>query len=112
MRLLGDRLLISPLPDQEQTSGGIILPMAQTGDVRHYWRVEQVGPGKRDKKGELQAPEFAVGDLVVTPLHFSHTTLEDGSGWKIVDCEQVIGKLAAAEFVPEILPTEAPASPI
>ncbi len=103
MKLLGDRILIAPLPDQEKTAGGIILPQAQVGDVRYYWRVEQVGPGKRDKSGELKAPEFTVGDLVVTPLHFSHTTLEDGSGRKIVDCEQIIGKLVAAAFVPELV---------
>jgi co-chaperonin GroES (HSP10) len=103
MRILGNRLLLSPLPARETSPGGILLPQAQTGDVMHYWRVEAVGTGKRLKHGELVPPEFAVGDLVITPLHFSHTTLEDGTNRKIVDCDQIEGKLVEEGFQPTIV---------
>jgi co-chaperonin GroES (HSP10) len=91
-RIIGDRVLLSPLPPQEKTLTGLFLPQAQQGDVMYYWRVDQVGEGKRGKDGELVPPAFAVGELVITPLHFTHTTIEDGTNRKLVDCEQIVGK--------------------
>jgi len=86
MRLLGDRLLLSPLPVQERSAGGIVLPQGQAGDVMMWWKVDQLG-------SKFSKPEVKVGDTVVTPLHFTHTTLEDGSGRKIVDSDQIHGML-------------------
>ena len=97
-RILGDRLLLSPLPPVERTSGGIIMPQGQAGDVMNYWRVEQVGEGKRNKAGELIPPDFKVGDIIITPLYHEHVTLEDGSKRKLVDVEQIVGKF---EDVPD-----------
>lgn len=91
-RILGDRVLLSPLPPVEKTSGGIIMPQGQAGDVMHYWRVEAVGEGKRDKDGLLVPLEVKVGDIVVTPLYHDHVTLEDGSHRKLVSVDQIIGK--------------------
>ena len=96
MRLLGDRLLLAPLPDRVQSEGGIILPQGQVGDVRYFWKVEAIG--------EKPNPDLVVGDTVVTPLYFDHVTLEDGTGRKIVKADQIIAKLEA--------PTEAPANPV
>lgn len=93
IRILGDRVLLTPLPVQTISAGGIMLPQGQTGDKMMYWRVDQIGTGKVDKKGNRSAPEFNVGQTVVTLLYFSHHTLEDGSGRKIVDCEHVIAKV-------------------
>jgi co-chaperonin GroES (HSP10) len=84
MKILGDRALIIPLPVQERTPTGIFLPQGQAGDVMHYWRVEQVS-------AKWSKPEVAVGDTVITPLHISHHTLDDGR--KIVDADQFIGML-------------------
>jgi co-chaperonin GroES (HSP10) len=83
-RILGDRLLISPLPEKEFSDGGIVLPRGQVGDVKQLWRVEQLGEGNACK-------DFSLGQTVITPLHFSHFTLEDGTGRKIVDCDQIVG---------------------
>jgi co-chaperonin GroES (HSP10) len=91
MKLLGDRLLISPLPVQQRSEGGMFLPQGQVGDAKLWWRVEAVGPGARNKHGVVRPVEFAVGDTVLTPLHFTHTTLEDGT--KIVECDQIIARL-------------------
>jgi len=82
MRILGDRLLLSPLPVKTKSDGGIHLPDGQAGDKMVYWRVEQTGSKVKDDC-------FHPGVIVLTPLYFSHTTLEDGSGRKIVDCNQI-----------------------
>ena len=104
MKILGDRLLLSPLPDREVSAGGIILPMAQTGDVRNYWKVDSVGTGRRNKRGEVIPLDFAPGDIVVTALYMDHTTIEDGSNRKIVGTDQIIAKL---DPVPEVPPATA-----
>ena len=93
MRILGDRLLLSPLPVQEISNGGIHLPAAHVGDFKMFWKVDEVGPGLRNKRGEIVPPEFKVGDTVITPLHFSHFTMEDGTERKIVTCDQILGIL-------------------
>ena len=90
MRLLGNRLLLSPLPVKEFSDGGIVLPQGQVGDKKMLWRVDQVGPGIVRKSGVNPMAEFEVGQTVVTPLFFSHHTLEDGTGRKIIDCDQVV----------------------
>jgi co-chaperonin GroES (HSP10) len=99
MKLLGDRLLISPLPVREKSEGGIILPQGQAGDVKHYWRVDQVGTGKRGKDGEFVPLDFSVGDIIVTALYHDHTVLEDGTDRRIVGTDQIIAKL---ETVPDL----------
>lgn len=99
MRILGNRLLLAPLPPREQSAGGIILPQGQAGDVMYFWKVDAVGAGKALKNGDIPVNEFSVGDTVITPLYFDHTTLEDGTKRKIVGCEQIVGKL---ETVPDL----------
>lgn len=99
MRILGDRLLLRPLPAQEKSAGGIVLPQGQAGDVMYYWRVEAVGAGRRNKKGEIVPMDFAVGDIVITALYHDHTVLEDGTQRRIVGSEQIIGKL---ETLPDL----------
>lgn len=91
-RILGDRVLLSPLPAVEKTEGGIIMPQGQAGDVMLYWRVEKVGEGKPGKDGQLQPMKVKVGDIVITPLYHDHVTLEDGSNRKLVGVDQIIGK--------------------
>jgi len=102
MRILGNRVLISPLPVREVSEGGIVLPQAQVGDVMQHWKVEQVGSGHRGKDGELVPPEFTPGDLIITPLHFSHHSMEDGSGWKIIEAAEIIGKFEPDAPVPDV----------
>ena len=68
------------------SDGGIHLPAAQVGDKKQWWRIEQLGT-------RVSKPELQVGDTVVTPLHFSHFEFDDGSGWKIVDTDQIHGMI-------------------
>lgn len=83
MRILGNRVLLEPLPQATQSSGGIHLVERYQDDKMQY-RVAGIGTGKRIPE------EIAVGDCVLTPLYFDHTTLEDGTGRKIVGVEQLI----------------------
>jgi len=93
MRILGNRVLLSALPTREQTSGGIILPMERADDKKMWWRIDQIGTGKPSEKSFHLLGELRVGQTVGTPLFFDHTTLEDGSGRKIVGVDQLVAVL-------------------
>ncbi len=86
MKILGDRVLISPLPVQERSAGGIVLPLGQAGDFMQWWRVESLGTGKT-------CAELSIGQTVLTETRTTHTTLEDGTGRKIMGTDQIIAKV-------------------
>jgi co-chaperonin GroES (HSP10) len=92
IRVLGNRILLNPIPAQEQSVGGIILPQSQ-GDKKLWWTIAQLGTGRPGKNGVNPLDELRVGQSVCTPLFFTHTTLEDGSERKIVDVDQLIAVL-------------------
>lgn len=91
MKILGNRLLVSALPVQETSDGGIILPFGQPGDKKLWWRVEGVGthqpkPGKLRPHG-TSASDYHVGQVICLNNAFTNTTLPDGR--KIVDTQYV-----------------------
>jgi len=90
MKILGNRVLVSPLPVQERSTGGVILPQAQAGDFMQWWRVEILGTGK-------PCAELAIGQTVLTESRTTHETLHDGR--KIFSMDQIIAKL---ETVPDL----------
>src|SRR6267378_6317391 len=90
MKILGDRLLVSPLPVQERSSGGIVLPQGQAGDFMQWWKIESLGTGKT-------CADLAVGQTVLTETRTTHETLDDGR--KIMGTDQIIAKL---ETIPDL----------
>ena len=102
MRILGNNCLLEALPAQERTAGGIVLLPENITDKKQFWRVLAVGPGRRNKKGVLIAPEFAVGQVVITPLHFSHYEFDDATRNKIVDCDHIEARFEDAAVTPDI----------
>ena len=84
MKLLGNRLLVAPLPVKEFSDGGIVMPRGQAGDFMQWWTIERLGTGHR-------CSDFAVGQTVLTQLHSTHETLDDGR--KILGTDQVIAFL-------------------
>lgn len=90
MKILGNRLLIAPLPVQEKSDGGIFLPQAPVGDVKQWWRVEAVGTHEPKRDGRLRqhgtsAADYHVGQVVCLNNAYTNSTLPDGR--KIVDTQ-------------------------
>ena len=102
MRILGNNCLLEALPAQERTAGGIVLLPENVTDKKQFWRVLAVGLGRRNKKGVLIAPDFAVGQTVITPLHFSHFTFDDRPNQKIVDCDHIEARFEDEVATPDI----------
>jgi len=82
--------ILEPLPVLEKTATGIFLPQGQAGDYVMNYKVVRMGANPLSKKGNEIPQDFGVGDLVISPLNFSHTTLDNGH--KIVAFDQIIAK--------------------
>ena len=64
LRPLADRVLVKRAKEEEKTSGGIILPETAQ-QKQEMGEVVAVGPGKKDKDGNLVAPAVEVGNTVM-----------------------------------------------
>lgn len=92
MRLRGNHVLLEPLPQKAATEGGIFFAERYRDD-RMQFRVLVVGDGRRSKKGVRIPIELEVGDCVLTPqIHGNKFAYEDGSGWIIIEADEIIGK--------------------
>src|SRR3546814_4125624 len=63
-RPLHDRVAIRRIEEDEKTAGGIIIPDTAK-EKQSQGEVLAVGPGARNEKGELIAPDVKVGDVVL-----------------------------------------------
>lgn len=94
MKILGNKVLLSPLPPKQVlTAGGLFVHPSYMDDALQ-WRVLAVGPGQfyRGKKGQrvFLSPEVAPGDRVLCDTGLGGVALADGS-W-IVDARQIAMK--------------------
>lgn len=64
LKPLGDRLVITPLEGDEQTSSGIYLPESAK-EKPQQGTVVAAGPGARDEDGKRIAMDVSVGDIVL-----------------------------------------------
>jgi chaperonin GroES len=64
LRPLGDRVVIEPLEEDQMTASGIVLPETAK-EKPQRGTVVAVGPGARDKDGNLVPMDVKVGDIVL-----------------------------------------------
>lgn len=64
IRPLGERVVIKPLPKEEVSKGGIVLPDT-VKEKPQEGEIIAVGPGKLSEEGKRIAMEVKVGDKVV-----------------------------------------------
>jgi len=62
---LSDHVLIEPIKEEEKTRAGILLPDTAEKEKPEQGRVVAVGPGKKDKTGNVIALEVKIGDKVL-----------------------------------------------
>jgi co-chaperonin GroES (HSP10) len=81
-RVLGNRVILKPLPQAQQSAGGIAYPQQYRDDNKTF-EVIAVGPGEwvRNKKKKLvfKPMEVKPGDKVLADLYSDHTILDDGT---------------------------------
>lgn len=81
-QLLGNRVLLKPLPKPVQSAGGILIPQQYQDDSKLY-EVVAVGPGEwrknKKKKMVFHPMEVKPGDKVLAELYHDHLILDDGT---------------------------------
>lgn len=87
MKLLGNRVLLEPLPLKVFSPGGILFTQIWQDDEKQY-RVLAVGPGRKLKNGTVVPPEVKPGDYVLAELYGEHIKLPDGR--RIIDAKDIL----------------------
>ena len=64
LRPLGDRLVVSPIEEEEKTALGIVLPETAK-EKPQKGEVLAVGPGRKDDQGKVIPMDIKVGDKVL-----------------------------------------------
>jgi chaperonin GroES len=83
LKPLADRVIIKPLPAEEKTKGGIIVPdTAKEKPV--MGEVIAAGPGKRGDDGKLVPMEVKVGDKVLYGKYSGTEVTVDGEEYLIM----------------------------
>lgn len=77
LKPLGDRLVVRPIEQDEQTSSGLFLPETAK-EKPQQGRVEAAGPGARADSGERTAMEVSVGDTVLYAKYAGTSIKIDG----------------------------------
>lgn len=90
LKLLGNSVLLGPIPQEQQSPGGVhYAPNFQ--DDRKRYRVVAVGPGRRTKRGVLVPPECAPGDNCIVEMDLAGSRpIEDGTGRVVVDAGSIL----------------------
>lgn len=82
MKLLGNRILVKPEPQQKQTSGGIMLAEAYN-DNQMYYRVVAVGT-------KVTEPLLKPGARIITHAYQSRVSDLDGTDHRVIEADQVM----------------------
>jgi chaperonin GroES len=88
---LGDRVVIKPLPQEEVTKGGIVLPDT-VKEKPQEGKVIAVGPGKVAEDGSRVAMEVKVGDTVVYAKYAGTEIKESGDDLIILRESDILAK--------------------
>ena len=89
---LGDRILIKRLEEEEQVSGGIIIPDTAKEKPQEA-EVVAVGPGRRGDDGDLIAMDVQPGQRVLVGKYAGNEIEVDGEEYVILSEDDVLGIL-------------------
>ena len=89
---LGDRILIKRLEENEQVSGGIIIPDTAKEKPQEA-EVVAVGPGRRGEDGDLIALDLQAGQKVLVGKYAGNEIEVEGEEFVILSEDDVLGIL-------------------
>ena len=90
---LGDRIVVRPLENDEETTGGGIIIPDTAKEKPQEGEIVAVGPGKLLDSGERQTPAVAVGDKVLYGKYAGTEIKYGGEDLLIVREDDILAKL-------------------
>mgnify|MGYP003907581089 CR=1 FL=1 len=95
LKPLGDRVVVQPIEQEEQTSLGIFLPDTAK-EKPQQGEVVAVGPGAPDEKGKVQPLDVKAGDFVLFGKWSGTEVKLDGEDLLIMKESDILGVLEGA----------------
>lgn len=89
LKPLGNRVLAQRLEAEETVKGGIILPDSAKKKPETA-RVIAVGPGKREKEGNITPVEVKVGDIILMDKYSGQEVTLQDEEYIIVKADDII----------------------
>ena len=89
LKPLSDRVVVRRVDSESVTAGGIVIPDAAT-EKADQGTVLAVGPGKRNKDGQVIALDVAVNDRVLFGKFAGQTVKVDGEELLILKEEDIL----------------------
>ena len=90
LKLMGDRILVKRLAEEEKTASGIIIPDAAK-ERPQMGLVVETGPGKTLKNGKVLRLEVKKGDQVIFPKYAGSEYKLKGEEHLIMHEEDLLG---------------------
>ena len=94
-RPLHDRVLVRRVEEDARSAGGIIIPDTAK-EKPSQGEVISVGPGARDERGELVAPDVAAGDRILFGKWSGTEVTIDGEELLIMKESDILGVIEGA----------------
>ncbi len=91
---LSDRVLLKGVEAETVTKSGIYLPENANKERPYIYEVVAVGPGKKDKEGNLVTIDLKVGDRVLSGQYSGDEVEVDKMKYKIVAFEYILAKIS------------------
>lgn len=88
-----DHILIEPIKEEEKTKAGILLPETAEKERPEQGLVVTVGPGRKDKAGNLMAMDVRAGDKVLFTKYGPTEIKVDGKEYLIAKQEDILAIL-------------------
>ncbi len=89
LRPLGNRVIVRRLESEEKLKGGILLP-ENAKKKQEQANVIAVGPGKRDKSGNLTPVAVKIGDTVLMEKYSGQEVKIEDDEYVIVNADELI----------------------
>lgn len=89
---LGDRILVEPVEEKEQTKGGIVIPDSAKEKPQEA-KVISLGTGKIDEKGNKVPFDVKVGDIVLTSKYGGTDVKYNDKEYKILSSSDILAIL-------------------
>jgi chaperonin GroES len=89
LRPLGNRVIVRRLESEEKLKGGILLP-ENAKKKQEQASVIAVGPGKRDKSGNLNPVTVKIGDTVLMEKYSGQEVKIEDEDYIIVNADELI----------------------
>ena len=96
LKPLSDRVVVRRVDSEAVTAGGIVIPDAAT-EKADQGTVLAVGPGKRDREGQIIALDVGVNDRVLFGKFAGQTVKVDGEELLILKEEDILAVINQGE---------------